>query len=166
MKPTGQGVIRIRSKQDQAKLDKGGQTSIRWLDKVQQSNERKSEDLSRHKVGHDRGEILQKWEELTGQESMRVEKQVGNKEEMTNAQREKQEEDKGGLKEDKMWKAELMVERERDKSLHSWEMINNLRESLEQKKKTEVESGGFQRSGATMEGHRAPQGVKRDYLLI
>ena len=79
----------------------------------------------------------------------------------------KQEEDEERLKEDKMWKSELMVE----ESLHSWEMISNLRQSLEKQKattmqKNEVESENFQRTDAPIEGHRAPQGVKRDYVLI
>ena len=138
------------------KLDNVRQTNIRWFDKVQQSDETKSEDLSsRYKVGHDRGEILQKWEEITGhQETMRVEKQVGNKEDSgwTNAHQAERQEDEERLNEDKIWKSES--ERGREKTLHSWEMISNLRESLEQKgtRQTnglvdEVESGRFQRSG-------------------
>ena len=167
------------------KLDKGGQTNIRWFDKVQQSDETKSEDLSsRYKVGHDRDEILQKWEEITGhQETMRVEKQFGNNEETgwTNAQTERQEDD-NRLKEDKMWESGL-VEGGREKSLHSWEMISSLRGSLEQKgmqknslehkgtRQTnglvdEIESGCFRRAGQQPnEGERA-RGVKRDYVLI
>ena len=111
-------------------------------------------------MGLDRGEILQKWEEMTGQE-----KHLGNKEEMTK----KQEEDEERLKEDKLWKSELMM-MEEEKSIHSWEMINNLRESLEKQKgtgqKNEVEGENFRRTGAPIEGHRPPQGVKRDYVLI
>ena len=148
------------SLQDQVKLDTGGQTSVRWFDKVKTLNQTKSEDSSRYKVGLDRGEILQKWEEMTGQE-----KHLGNKEEMTK----KQEEDEERLKEDKLWKSELMM-MEEEKSIHSWEMINNLRESLEKQKgtrqKNEVESENFQRTPVPIENHRAPQGVKRDYVLI
>ena len=168
------------------KLDNVRQTNIRWFDKVEQSNlETKIEDLSRYKVGHDRGENLQKWEELTGrQETMRIEKQFGNNEETgwTNVQTERQEDD-NKLKEDKMGEPGL-VEGGREKSLHSWEMISNLRGSLEQKdtmqknsleqkgtRQTnglvdEIESGRFQRRGQQPnEGQRA-QSVKRDYVLI
>ena len=140
---------------------KDEQRGVRWFDKVEESSEKKSEDSSRwEKVGQDLGEILQKWEELTGHE--RFEKHL-RKEENVRTDRQEEEE---RVKDNTMWKSEM--EKERENTLHSWELIGSLKDSLEKKgtKKDGVVGDGVDSGNFQDKGQVRAQGVKRGYLLI
>ena len=119
-------------------LDK--QTSTEELCEVfSQVERRKFGDDERLKVGRDRGEVLQKWEEFTRQENTRPD----NKEDKED-------------KEDKEWNTRTGSNREgQEKALHSWQMISSLKESFRKKEEN---------SDRTTDTNALSK--KRDYIII
>ena len=69
-------------------------------------------------------------------------------------------------KDNTIWKSEM--EKEREKTLHSWELIGSLKDSLEKKgiKKDGVVGDGVDSGNFQDKGQVRAQGVKRGYLLI
>ena len=119
-------------------LDK--QTSTEELCGVfSQVERRKFGDDERLKVGRDRGEVLQKWEEFTRQENTRPD---------NNEDKEDKEDKEWNTRTDSNWEGQ-------EKALHSWQMISSLKESFRKKEEN---------SDRTTDTNALSK--KRDYIII